>query len=106
MLITIYYTKDDQYLMDLIEKKAYRERKSKSAVILTILESYFQREKRLGEILVAAGKVTHEQVEEAIKRQEKEKHKRRLAQILVQEGFVEEKDVQRALLAQAKSEAK
>lgn len=51
MQITIYYTKDDIPLIKQIEAKAERERRSKSAVILSIVEQYFERNKRIGEIL-------------------------------------------------------
>ncbi|MBI1741497.1 hypothetical protein HYR54_00325 [Candidatus Acetothermia bacterium] len=51
MQLTIYYTKDDQYLLDQIDDKADAERRSKSAVILSIIEEYFEADKKLGEIL-------------------------------------------------------
>jgi len=41
MQTTIYYKDEDAYLLDKVGEKANRERKTKSAVILTILEEYF-----------------------------------------------------------------
>ena len=38
MQMTIYYTKEDQYLIDKIDEIAHPQRKSRSALILTILE--------------------------------------------------------------------
>jgi hypothetical protein len=103
MQITIYYTQEDQYLLDLVEQKAYRERKSRSAVILTILEWYFEAGRKLGEILVDMGKLSKEDLERALKIQEEENFKRRLGEILTEEGFVKPRDVQRALRIQQRS---
>ena len=100
MQMTIYYTKADQYLIDKVDEKAYRDRKSRSAVILTILEQYFEGEKRLGEILQDMGKLASKDVDKALELQKKEGNKRRIGEILVQEGLAEEKDVQRALAVQ------
>lgn len=51
MQATIYYQERDQYLIDKVEGKANRERKSKSAVILSIIESYFEANKKICQIL-------------------------------------------------------
>ena len=48
MQTTIYYIEEDQYLLDLVDQVARRERKSRSAVILSIIEEHFERDKRLG----------------------------------------------------------
>jgi len=98
--MTIYYTEADQYLIDKIDEKAYRERKSRSAVILTILEQYFEGDKKLCQILSDMGKLSPEDVEKALELQKKEGNKRRIGELLVEEGFVEEKDIQRALAVQ------
>ena len=45
MQITIYYTKEDEDLIDLIEAAAKIERKSKGAVMLSVLEDYFEKKK-------------------------------------------------------------
>ncbi len=100
MQMTIYYTKADQYLIDKIDEKAYRDRKSRSAVILTVLEQYFEGQKKLGEILADMGRVSFKDLEKALEQQKKEGNKRRIGEILVQEGLAEEKDVQRALAVQ------
>jgi len=102
--MTIYYTKADQYLIDKIDEKAYRDRKSRSAVILTILEQYFEGNKKLGEILVDMGKLKPKELEKALEMQKKEGNKRRIGELLVEEGLVEEKDVQRALAIQSRQE--
>lgn len=106
MQMTIYYTKADQYLIDKIDEMAYRERKSRSAVILTVLERYFEGEKRLGEILVDMGKLTADQVDDLLKRQKKMNDHRRLGEMLLEEELVTEKDLQRALSIQQSSNGK
>ena len=55
MQTTIYYREEDQYLIDKLQEKANRERKSKNACILSILEEYFESQKKLGEILTDMG---------------------------------------------------
>ena len=52
MQTTIYFGEDDTYLIKLVDKKAERGRKSRSAVIMEILEQYFEKGKNIGEILV------------------------------------------------------
>lgn len=99
MQMTIYYTEADQYLIDRVDEKAYRDRKSRSAVILTVLDRYFEGDKRLGEILVDMGKLTKEQLGDMLKRQE-DQNGRRFGEILIEEGLVTEKDIQRALAVQ------
>jgi len=98
--MTIYYTEADRYLIDKIDEVAYRERKSRSAVILTILEQYFEGNKKLCEILRDMGKLSPEDVEKALELQKKEGNRRRIGELLVEEGLVEEKDIQRALAVQ------
>ncbi len=100
MQVTIYYHEDDQYILDQVDDLAHRERKSRSAAILSILERYFEGEKRLGEILVDMGKLTPDQVEEVLQRQEQEERTRRLGELLVAAELVEPKDLQRALAVQ------
>ena len=100
MQMTIYYTKADQYLIDKIDEMAYRERKSRSAVILTVLERFFEGDKRLGEILVDMGKLSTQQLNDLLHRQEELTDHRRLGEILLEEDLVSEKDLQRALAVQ------
>lgn len=52
MQVTIYYSQEDQYLLDLVDQEARQERKSRTAAILTILEEHFECGKKNGEILV------------------------------------------------------
>ena len=103
MQLTIYYTKGDQYLLDQITDKADAERRSKSAMILSIIEAYFQADKKLGEILCDLGRISPEKLRQATEIQKKEGGKRRLGQILVAEKMVSERDVRRALAMQGKS---
>ena len=100
MQMTIYYTKADEYLIDKIDEMAYRERKSRSAVILTVLERYFEGEKRLGEILVDMGKLSQRQVDELLREQTESGDHRRLGEMLIEQELVSEKDLQRALSVQ------
>ncbi len=100
MQMTIYYTKADEYLIDKVDEMAYRERKSRSAVILTVLERYFEGEKRLGEILVDMGKLSDDQLDELIKKQQQADDHRRLGEMLLEEELVSEKDLHRALAIQ------
>ena len=101
MQMSIYYQKDDEYLIDLIEKRADRRRMSKSAMILSILEEYFEAEKRIGEILRDMQAIEEEQVEKALKVQE-EKEDKRLGKIMVERDYVEKDQLQRALQVQKK----
>ncbi len=43
MQITIYYRKDDEWLVELLKTQAYAERKSVSQLVLTALEWYFSQ---------------------------------------------------------------
>ncbi|MBS3736553.1 MAG: hypothetical protein V5A87_05240 [Candidatus Bipolaricaulota bacterium] len=99
MQTTIYYKDEDEYLIDKVEEKANRERKSKSAVILSILEEYFEAESRIGEILTDMGAVSSDKVKEALEVQEQEKDKK-LGEILVENDHVREVDLDRALQVQ------
>ena len=99
MQTTIYYKDEDEYLIDKVEEKANRERKSKSAVILSILEEYFEAERRVGEILNDMGAVSSDQLQDALKAQERGTDKR-LGEILVDNDYVREVDLDRALQVQ------
>lgn len=100
MQVTIYYHRDDQYILDQVDELAHRERKSRSSAILSILERYFEGEKRLGEILVDMGKLTQDEVDEILERQQQTEGHRRLGELLVAAELVEPKDLQRALSLQ------
>ncbi len=101
MQTTIYYKDEDEYLIDKVEEKANRERKSKSAVILSILEEYFEAERRIGEILNDMGAVSADKIKDALEAQEQEKDKK-LGEILVENDQVREVDLDRALQVQQK----
>jgi hypothetical protein len=106
MQLTIYYTKEDLYLIKKIDAKAERERRSKSSVILSIIEEYFQRNKRVGEILIDLGKLTEDKLQQALELQKKEGDVRTLGEILLSKRWVGEHDLERALLLQDKSRQK
>lgn len=101
MQMTIYYTKEDQYLIDKVDELAHKERKSRSAVILSILEWYFEGNKKLGEILVDMGKIEPKDVEKILQAQKGEKQKKLIGELLIQAGLVSRKDVLRALAIQS-----
>jgi hypothetical protein len=96
---TIYYREEDDFLIDKVEEKANRERKSKSAVILSILEEYFEAERRVGEILKDMGAVEPEKIEEALAEQEENSDKK-IGEIMVENDYVREVDLDRALQVQ------
>jgi hypothetical protein len=106
MQLTIYYTKDDQYLLDQVDEKADAERRSKSAVILSIIEEYFEADKKVGEILCDLGRLAPEKLRQATEMQKREGGKRKLGQILLAEKMVNEKDLRRALAIQTKNLSK
>ncbi|MFB6291408.1 MAG: hypothetical protein ABEJ25_06750 [Candidatus Bipolaricaulia bacterium] len=99
MQTTIYYKEGDEYLIDKVEEKANRERKSKSAVILSILEEYFEGGRRVGEILNDMGAVSSNELKDALKAQEQGTEKR-LGEILLENDYVREVDLDRALQVQ------
>ena len=101
MQMSIYYQEDDKYLIDLVEKRAERNRMSKSAMILSILEEYFEAEKRIGEILQDMNAVESRQVEKALEVQQ-EKDDKRLGKIMVERDYVKEDQLNRALQVQKK----
>ncbi|MCK4420062.1 hypothetical protein KAV79_09665 [Candidatus Aerophobetes bacterium] len=103
MQTTIYYTGQDRYLINAIEDKARNERKSKSAVILSILEEYFMG-KKLGEILCEIGCIHNKQLSKSLELQRKEGKGKPLGQILLHESFITEEDLNRALFLQKKRE--
>lgn len=102
MQVTLYYNEEDKYLLDLVDKLAQQQRKSRSAVIMSILEEYFERDKRLGEILVDLGVLDQKHVHQALKEQEAEGRRRLIGEILVEKGWVRPHDVERALLIQSR----
>jgi len=69
-------------------------------VVLSILEEHFEREKRIGEILVDLGYISRREVDQALEVQQAEDGRRPLGEILVERGWVDERAVSRALLIQ------
>ena len=95
--ITIYFREEDEYLIKKVEEKAKRDRKSKSATILSIIEEYFEAEKRVGEILRDFGVISQEELQKSLSIQNREDMKKRIGEILLEKGFVMDIDLDRAL---------
>ncbi|MDD5219946.1 MAG: hypothetical protein PHV11_05240 [Candidatus Bipolaricaulis sp.] len=102
MQTTIYYCDDDAYLLKQVDAKGRRERKSRSAVILSILEQYFEAEKKLGEILIDLGVVTHADLAKGLELQQTRFTDKLLGDILLEEEIVTPEAVERALLIQGR----
>ncbi|MFO8034856.1 MAG: hypothetical protein R6U88_06880 [Candidatus Bipolaricaulota bacterium] len=103
MQTTIYFADEDRYLLDLVDKLALQERKSRSAIILTILEHYFERDSRLGEILVDMGAASAQDVQHALEAQQADPQWRPLGEILVTKRIVSTEQLERALVVQGRS---
>lgn len=101
MQVTLYFSEEDEYLIRLVDEKARRERRSRSSVVLSILEEYFEKDKKLGEILVDLRAVKPQEVEEALELQRNGVSKL-IGEILVEKGIVSNEDVQRALEIQSR----
>ena len=101
MQLTIYCKEDDQNLLRMLDAKATQERKSRSAMILTIFDEYFGTNRQLGDILCGMGKLKPADLEKALKEQQKG-DKRPLGELLIAKGLVTQKDVMRALAIQKK----
>jgi len=99
---TIYYNEEDSYLIRQADGKGQRERKSRSAVILSILEEYFEGEKRLGEILVDLGVLSHSELAKGLELQKSEFTDKLLGDILLEEELVAPEAVERALIIQSR----
>jgi len=97
MQTTIYYREEDEYLIRKLEEKASRERKSKSACLLSILENYFEAKKRIGEILSDLGMISKENLQKALDKQKKEENRRKIGEIMLEENYIKEVDLDRAL---------
>ncbi|UCF10679.1 MAG: hypothetical protein JSW65_03110 [Candidatus Bipolaricaulota bacterium] len=103
MQTTIYYSDADAYLMEQVDMKGRRERKSRSAVILSILEEFFERDKRIGEILLDMGAVSHKDLAASLEMQADKHAGKRLGEILLEEKMVSKEAVERALLIQGRN---
>ena len=106
MQATIYYSDEDNYLIKQADMKGQRERKSRSAVILSILEEYFESEKRLGEILLDLGAVSHIDMSKALELQKSKFTQKLLGEILLEEELIEQGALERALMIQGRQKVK
>ncbi|MEF8799040.1 MAG: hypothetical protein V5A79_06475 [Candidatus Bipolaricaulota bacterium] len=100
--MSIYYQEGDQYLIDKLEREANRRRKSKSAMVLSILEKHFEAERKVGEILRDMGTIEEDQLQRALEAQKKDEGKEKLGEIMLEKGYVREVDLDRALQVQEK----
>jgi len=103
MQTTIYYSEQDAYLIRQLDLKGRRERKSRSAVILSILEEYFEREKRLGEILIDMGAISYPDLARNLELQESKFTEKRLGEILLEQGAIDPNVLERALVIQGRN---
>ena len=103
MQTTIYYSDNDNYVIEQVDMKGRRERKSRSAVILSILEEYFEREKRIGEILIDLGAISHTDLSKGLELQKSKFTKKLLGDILLEEELVDQEALERALIIQGRS---
>ena len=103
MQVTIYFGDADEYLIGLIDAKSSRERKSRSAVIISLLEEYFESGRKLGEILVDLGVLSEEDLGRALTLQSTDGFKGKLlGEVLEAELAVTAAEVQRALEIQSR----
>lgn len=100
MQTTIYYNEEDSYLMKKVDAKGQRERKSRSAVILSILEEFFEGERRLGEILIDLGVLSHGDLAKTLELQKTQFTEKLLGDLLLEEELVSPEAVERALIIQ------
>ena len=104
MQTTIYFNEVDAYLMKQVDAKGRRERKSRSAVILSILEDYFEGEKKLGEILLDLGVIKHADLAKGLELQKTKFADKLLGDILLEEDIVTAEAVERALTIQGRQQ--
>ena len=100
MQITIYYTKEDQDLIVGIEAEAKSQRKSRGALILSVLQDHFEKKRRVGAILRSVAALSNVQLNKALEIQKGEKKRRLLGEVLLDEGFVDEKTLRESLSVQ------
>ena len=106
MQMSIHYNEEDQHLIEKVERKAQRERKSKSAVIISIIESYFEADKRVGQILKDLNALSSPELEEGLEVQGEKDDEEPLGRILVDRGYVQEVDLDRALEIQKSGDSR
>ena len=100
MQTTIYFNNDDAYLISQLDAKGRRERKSRSAVLLSILEDYFESDKRLGDILLDIGVLSRADLSKGLELQKTAFTHKLLGDILLEEEYVTPEAVERALMIQ------
>ena len=102
MQVTIYLTEEDSYLLRLIDESSHRERKSRSAFILSIIEEHFEKGRRLGEILVDLGVLSEADLTHALELQKETFADKLLGDVLVDEHGVKDESIARALTIQSR----
>jgi hypothetical protein len=98
--VTIYLTEEDSYLLRLVDEQSTRQRKSRSAVILSIIEEHFEKGRRLGEILIDLGVLSEADLTRALTLQKEAFAGKLLGDVLASEHGVEEESIVRALTIQ------
>jgi hypothetical protein len=101
--VTTYYGEQDKYLLELVDKQARQERKSRSAVILSVLEEHYEREKKLGEILVDLGVVSPSDVQKSLELQKTTFTEKLLGEILAEQQGVDKQTIEHALMIQERA---
>lgn len=102
MQTTIYYKESDEYLIEKLEEMADRQRRSRSACILSILEECFEADKQIGEILQDMGALSKEELQKAREKQKEEKEDKKIGEIIREEDYAEKAKIDRALEIQKK----
>lgn len=97
MQTSIYYQEEDQYIFDRVEELAKRERRSKSAMMLAILEEYFEAGRKLGEVLKDMKAITETELRESLSIQKEGVSGKRLGRIMVERKMIDEVQLNRAL---------
>jgi hypothetical protein len=100
MQAKIYYGEEYAYLVRQVGAKARRERKSRSAVIPSILEELVERE-----ILIDLGAVSRTNLAKSLELRKSKFAEKLIGDILLEEELVEQEALDRALNIQAKEEA-
>ena len=102
MQVTIYLTDADGYLLRLVDEQSHRDRKSRSAVMLSILEEHFEKNHRLGEILVDLGVLSPADLTRVLELQKESFADKLLGELLVSEHGVDTNAIDRALTIQSR----
>jgi len=97
MQTSIFYKEEDRYIFEKVERLAKTRRRSKSAMVLAILERYFEGEMKIGEILQDIKAVTAAELRESLRIQEQNHFKKHLGRIMLEQNFIDENQLERAL---------